>query len=209
MAYAEKKDHWRDAAVAGVYDERRFRGRLGRVKHARDARLVLGLLERAGGLSSVLDLPAGTGRLLPDLAAAGYRVLGADLAREMLAAGRERRGAAALLLQADGERLPLADGAVDAVVSVRFLFHVDERESRAAILREMARVARRCVVGEVRFGGTWKHVSRTLRRHDKLRPAFDRAALADELAAAGLTLARIAPVSRLFSDKAFFLALHR
>ena len=214
MPYADKKNAWRDDAVARAYDERRFQSRMGRVKHGRDAHLVLELLGRGAReapgeapVETVLDLPTGTGRLLPDLARAGYRPLAADVSFEMMRQHAGRGGSAALWLQADGEHLPLADGAVDAVVSVRFLFHVDAAEARARVLAEMARVARRCVVGEVRFGATAKHLSRALRRHPKLRPAFDRRGLEAELERAGLRLALLRPVSRLFSDKAFFLAL--
>jgi ubiquinone/menaquinone biosynthesis C-methylase UbiE len=205
MAQRAKRERWRDPEVARVYDARRFGGRLGRLKHARDAHLVLALLGRAGGVKSVLDLPAGTGRLGPDLAAAGLCVTGADLSLEMLRAGGERAGGAARV-QAEGEHLPFADGAFDAAVCVRFLFHVEEPETRRRILSELARVARLGVVGEVRWGATAKHAARRLRRHPHLRPAFGGAELARELAAAGLALEVLRPVSRLFSDKAFFLA---
>jgi ubiquinone/menaquinone biosynthesis C-methylase UbiE len=206
LSWASKRDHWRDPAVAASYDERRFRGHSGRIKHARDARLVLALLRELGGVERVLDLPAGTGRLWPELAAAGLAVVGADLSPAMLAAAGERRGTALGLVQAEGERLPLAAGAVDAAVCLRFLFHVDDAAARARILAELARVSRRGVVGEVRWGATAKHAARRLRRHAKLRPAFARDALERELAAAGLALVRVRPVSRVFSDKALFLA---
>lgn len=205
MAHAQKLERWRDPDVARLYDARRFGGRLGRVKHARDARVVLGLLADEPGITTVLDLPTGTGRLLPELGAAGYRALGADLSREMLRAGAQRAPGAPRL-QADGLHLPLADGAVDAVVSVRFLFHLEEPGAHRRFLAELARVARVAVVGEVRWSATAKHVARRLRRHPRLRPAFDADGLERELAAAGLGLAVLRPVSRLFSDKAFFLA---
>ena len=202
MPYADKKHRWRDPEVARTYNERRFRTRLGRLKHGLDARLILGLLERAGEVKTVLDLPSGTGRLLPELVAAGYRAVGADLSSAMLEQGR----ATSEVLQADGEHLPFADGAFDAVVSLRFLFHVDAEGPRRRILTEMARVARRCVIGEVRFGGNVKHASRRLLRPSKVRPTARHGELERELAAAGLTLDELRPVSRLFSDKALFRA---
>jgi hypothetical protein len=121
----------------------------------------------------------------------------------MLAAGAERAGPR---VQAEGERLPFADGAFDACVCLRFLFHVDTAEARARFLAELRRVSRLAVVGEVRWGATAKHASRRLRRHAGLRPAFDAALLARELADAGLVLEALRPVSRLFSDKALFRA---
>ncbi len=67
---------WRSARVAREYEHRRFRTPLQRWKHRRDERLVLGLLGtgRAGG--RVLDLPCGTGRLVPALSGAGFHVVG-------------------------------------------------------------------------------------------------------------------------------------
>ncbi|MEU6477505.1 methyltransferase domain-containing protein [Streptomyces sp. NPDC047017] len=89
----------------------------------------------------VLDVGCGTGRVLPALRAQvgdDGVVLGADLTPAMLAAavreGRERDGQ---LLLADACRLPLPDGAMDAVFSAGLVNHVPDP---AAALREWARV---------------------------------------------------------------------
>lgn len=210
-----KRDAWRDERVAAEYEARRFTTRLQRLKHRRDAQLVLGFLRAAPGAQRVLDLPTGTGRLLPELRAAGYRAVGADVALEMLRAGRTLRPDSAgtvqtALVQADAARLPFAGATFDAVVSLRFLFHLGDEERRLC-LAEMGRVARGgIVVGEVRYRGTLKHLGRWLRSHAGLarryRPSASRPAIERELASAGLQLLRLQPVSRLFSDKAFFLA---
>jgi demethylmenaquinone methyltransferase/2-methoxy-6-polyprenyl-1,4-benzoquinol methylase len=63
----------------------------------------------------VLDLACGTGDLAEIAAQRGAAVLGVDFAREMLRGARRRR-VAAQLVQGDCARLPLADGAVTAVV---------------------------------------------------------------------------------------------
>jgi SAM-dependent methyltransferase len=205
-----KRDRWRDARVAGEYEARRFKSPLARWKHRRDETLVTELLARSGPHASVLDLPCGTGRLFPALQRAVPLVLGADLAREMLLAGRAARPEVRLpLLQADATRLPFADRSVDALVSLRFLFHF-ERAERVAMLTEFARVARRAVIVQVRHGETLKHRARGLRHRFGLarryRPAEGRGELVAELAAAGLELVELAPLARLFSDKALLLA---
>jgi ubiquinone/menaquinone biosynthesis C-methylase UbiE len=209
----EKRDAWRDERVAREYDERRFHGPLARLKHRRDVRVVLALLAEAGAGRRVLDVACGTGRILPELARAGYRPVGADVALEMLRAGRVRHGRATPLLQAEAARLPFPSGAFDAVVSLRFLFHAAPAE-RAALLGEMRRVSGKGgVVAEVCYRWTWKHLGRYLRSRlglaARYRPSQGRAALARELASAGLELVRLRPVSRLFSDKAIFLARAR
>ncbi|WP_415953089.1 class I SAM-dependent methyltransferase [Streptomyces sp. KLOTTS4A1] len=91
----------------------------------------------------VLDAGCGTGRALPALrAAVGTEgtVLGADLTPAMLqAAVRAGRGAQGALLLADVSRLPLRDGALDAVFAAGLISHLPEPASN---LRELARVVR-------------------------------------------------------------------
>ncbi len=207
---AGKRDAWRDERVAAQYEPRRFRTALQRLKHRHDTALVLALLRAAPGVRRVLDLPTGTGRILPELRAAGYRAVGADVALEMMRAGRKLRPENAALVQADAARLPFASATFDAVVSLRFLFHLDDQERRRC-LSEMRRVAQGgIVVGEVRYRGTLKHLGRWLRSFAGLarryRPSAGHAEIERELAGAGLELVRLVPVSRLFSDKAIFLA---
>lgn len=213
MAGPDKRNAWRDAKVAAEYEARRFGSPLQRLKHRHDEALVLTLLGRAGTIERVLDLPCGTGRLFPALAAAGHRVTGADVALEMMRAGRAARPEPRVaLVQADATRLPFQDDAFDAVVSQRFLFHL-ERPIRLAVLRELARVARVAVIGQVRVRGTAKHLGRYLRSRVGLaaryRPSHGRSELVAELAEAGLELVELRPVSLLFSDKALFLARPR
>lgn len=92
---------------------------------------------------AVLDAGCGTGRALPPLREAvgpTGTVVGADLTPEMLAeavrAGRDR---AAALVLADVARLPLRDGALDAVFGAGLVSHLAEP---ARDLRELARVVR-------------------------------------------------------------------
>ncbi|MGW0394830.1 class I SAM-dependent methyltransferase [Streptomyces sp. NPDC003042] len=91
----------------------------------------------------VLDAGCGTGRALPALRAAvgpSGTVLGVDLTEQMLAAAqRAGRGAAAALLRADVTRLPLRDGALDAVFAAGLIAHLPDPASN---LRELARVVR-------------------------------------------------------------------
>jgi SAM-dependent methyltransferase len=203
-----KQDRWRDEHVAAQYEARRFAAPLARWKHRHDVALVCRLLTRVTGAELVLDLPTGTGRLLPGLRAAGKRALGADLALEMLRAGQGLREGDAPLVQADAAHLPFRDGAVDAVVSLRFLFHLTPEERRP-VYAEMRRVGG-VVIGEVRYRWTLKHAGRWLRSRVGLsrryEPSAGRREIAEELAAAGLELTELWPVSRVFSDKALFLA---
>ncbi|MEU5915289.1 class I SAM-dependent methyltransferase [Streptomyces sp. NPDC004288] len=94
---------------------------------------------------AVLDAGCGTGRALPPLRAAvgpSGTVIGADLTPEMLdaavGAGRAGETGGALLLTDIG-RLPLRDGALDAVFGAGLVSHLAEPVEG---LRELARVVR-------------------------------------------------------------------
>jgi SAM-dependent methyltransferase len=83
----------------------------------------------------VLDLGCGLGEYVRAFTRAGGRASGCDVSRARLVEGR-RRGANGLV-QAAGEALPFADGALDIVVLNEVIEHVhDDR----ATLREVARV---------------------------------------------------------------------
>lgn len=64
-------------------------------------------------VATVLDVACGTGDLCNTLAAAGHRAVGLDFSAGMLAAAHT----GAPLARADALRLPVAEGAVDGVVS--------------------------------------------------------------------------------------------
>ncbi|MFC8272025.1 class I SAM-dependent methyltransferase [Streptomyces sp. NPDC057271] len=92
---------------------------------------------------AVLDAGCGTGRALPALRTAvgpTGTVIGADLTPEMLdEAVRAGRDEAGELIRTDVARLPLRDGALDAVFGAGLISHL---ANPAAGLRELARVVR-------------------------------------------------------------------
>ncbi|MFI8962218.1 class I SAM-dependent methyltransferase [Streptomyces sp. NPDC053493] len=118
-------------AEAARYDETRG----GVPRAAAAAAAVLRLLPP--GIRTLLDLACGTGLVTERLARPGLAVYGADAAQAMLrtAAGRVPGG----VVRADARRLPLADGAVDAVSAVWLLHLVPFADE---IVAEAARVLR-------------------------------------------------------------------
>jgi demethylmenaquinone methyltransferase / 2-methoxy-6-polyprenyl-1,4-benzoquinol methylase len=97
----------------------------------RHAVAALGLASGA----TVLDVACGTGDLCDMLAATGHRAVGLDFSAGMLAAAHT----AAPLLRADALRLPVADAAVDGVVSGFALRNLVDLEQ---FFRECARAVR-------------------------------------------------------------------
>ncbi|MBT2507823.1 methyltransferase domain-containing protein [Streptomyces sp. ISL-98] len=92
---------------------------------------------------AVLDAGCGTGRALPylrDAVGPGGAVLGADLTPAMLeAAVHAGRHRGAQLLIADVARLPVADGALDAVFAAGLIAHLPRPGEN---LRELARAVK-------------------------------------------------------------------
>ena len=219
-AHMRKEMIWQDPTRAAEYDRQRFGTPLKRWKHRRDEALLLGLMRRgleSSGLplqgSTLFDMPCGTGRLMPVFASAGLRVLGLDVSRPMMLArpwSQDPEGVMGML-QGSALELPMADRSVDASLCMRFLFHLDDADERIAVLRELARVTRGPILGQVRYRQTFKHMGRYVRSRvglsSRYMPSHSRAEIAAELQAAGLEMRKLLPVSHLFSDKALFLAI--
>jgi len=124
-----------DASVPAYEAYERRTGRFETLARLLDAEMRA----RAGDRpETVLDAGAGTGASTRVFAAAGgtERVLALDVSREMLRAVETEDGTSSPV-QADIDRLPLGDGAVDAVAFTASLFLVPDP---AVAAREAARV---------------------------------------------------------------------
>jgi ubiquinone/menaquinone biosynthesis C-methylase UbiE len=91
--------------------------------------------------AEVLDCPCGFGRHAAVLAAAGFRVTGADRSQVLLDEAR-RRGAEFDLVQADYRELPFPDASFDAVLNLFSALGYTGEEGDAQALREFRRVLR-------------------------------------------------------------------
>ena len=91
----------------------------------------------------VLDVATGTGWTSRLVAARGARVIGADIAGDLIAAARERAQMEGLNIEyrlGDAENLPFAEGEFDAVVSTCGIMFASRPEAAAA---ELGRVTRK------------------------------------------------------------------
>lgn len=122
--------------IAAVYDAQRA--------HPPEVAAAVGraVAAVAGPGACVLELGIGTGRIALPAVAAGCRVVGIDIAREMLAVAAGRAQAAGLplaLLQADAQRLPFPAGAFTAALAVHVLHLLaDWRQGLAELRRVLA-----------------------------------------------------------------------
>lgn len=177
-----------DPAVAAHYARERWeRTAHARRTNRREQALLRALLEQAGPLEQVLDVPCGAGRFLGALGEHARSVVGADASLHMVAE------AAALgtvpVFGASVEALPFRDGAFDLVCSIRLLHHYARRESRVAVLAELARVSRRFVLVSYYDAATFQAARNRLRGKKLNRFPIRNRAFREEAAAAGLRLA--------------------
>jgi len=129
----DKPTFYRRPEVVEAYDRQRFSGASGERVGQREINLALDMLPSTG---TVLDLACGTGRVAGALRSRGQKVVGLDSSHPMAT-----RAAATGVPAAVGDAFatPFADGAFDAVASLRFAFHY---EGLAPLLGEMRRVTR-------------------------------------------------------------------
>jgi SAM-dependent methyltransferase len=91
----------------------------------------------------ILDLATGTGWTSRAVARRGAKVIGADIAADLVAAARERAEIEGLDIEyriGDAEKLPFSDGEFDAVVSTCGVMFASRPDAAAA---EVARVTRK------------------------------------------------------------------
>lgn len=109
------------------------------------------VLAQAGPGVAVLDVGTGTGNLAALLRERGARVTAVEPSGEMRKVAGQKLGDEVLVLDGQFLRIPMSDGAVDAVVSTYAFHHLTDADKvRGA--REMLRVLRsggRLVLGDI------------------------------------------------------------
>ncbi|HEV2264718.1 MAG TPA: methyltransferase domain-containing protein [Stellaceae bacterium] len=139
--------HYQDAAVADDYDRARFSSLAGRVFNFLDRRAVRRALADLPAVSTLADVPCGTGRLADVALTLGFLVHGVDIAPAMLAVARRclaAFGARFTTAVADIQSLDPARQ-FDAVLSARFLMHFPPDEQQT-LIGTLGRLARRRLV---------------------------------------------------------------
>ena len=207
-------DRWQLGAQAESYDAMRFRSFLGRFFEKRQKHALRRCLKRIGPVETLADLPCGTGRMLPLLREHATFLVACDVSEAMQQqAVRRMTGCENIsYLLCDARSIPLGDGSVDGVVSVRLFMHLTP-EQRATILCEFARVSRRWVIVEYGCDSAWHRVRRALRsalfrllRHRQVYPgSASTAAIRQEAQQSRLAVRERFWTLRGLSESAFIL----
>lgn len=149
------KSKYKNTDAADVYATDRFRPEVAAREHA----IVERLKSKCEGVKRILDAPCGTGRMAPFLEGAALSVA-LDVSFQMVSknTGVKRRAVG------DCERLPLASGAFDLVMSIRFLHHLPDDDLVERCLAELARVSARYVLVTYYRSTTFQYARRVLKR---------------------------------------------
>lgn len=197
MEWSKNVKHvYQDPLVAQNYDKDRFTSFPGQLFDYLEKKAIeraLNLDNRHVAVSTVLDIPCGTGRITEMLLEKGLHVTGADISPEMIEMARAKLskfGNLVVLKQLDLDLLDLPDCSYDLVSCIR-LFHHLKTKQRAAIMCELARVSKRYVLINVSFS------SRFYRRRRQLKKMLGQAVsktsstwseIGDEVRKAGLKI---------------------
>ena len=140
----------------GPIAENYERTRVGKKWHSEHA-AIQSLLDRVKRGSKILDIPIGTGRLLPFFMAREFEVYGGDMSSDMLAsaqANAEKLGLSARLDTADIRSIPFPDASFDLVVCIRFL-NLIGTASVDGVVEELVRVSRSKLLIGARYLPPW------------------------------------------------------
>lgn len=111
------------------------------------------LLRHVPGGAKTLDVPVGTGRLIPFAKERGFDAHGLDASDDMLAEARayaERIGATIKLAKGDIRKIDFPDNSFDLVSCLRFLNWIDDAGVEQAA-RELVRVSRDKLLIGIRY----------------------------------------------------------
>ena len=180
--------------------------------------------------STVLDVPVGTGRLLPYFKMRDFDITGVDISPDMLTQAKiaaKAIGVPVQFVQADVRSVPFEQDSFDLVVCIRFLNLLDER-GLELVLSELARLSRHRLLVGVRyvnslsdFRGTARDFARLLARpvwiarwafhlvfgYRKIAKAHRQAFVLQAIRKLGLTIAELRHVERRWDSADYVLLL--
>ena len=192
---------------------------IGTTTHRREVRCILGGLNNVSSGAGVLDLPCGTGRLLPALTGRGFRVTSADSSPHMVDLAKLYAHECHLSVNpadfvvANVLETPFSDGQFEAVVCNRLFHHFREPLVRQDALRELMRICRGPIIASFFCSASWDgvvfHIKNSLRRHKATdRIPIPRRVFEQDVRAASLRVSRWLPI-RPGISKQWYAVLER
>lgn len=213
--YKTLKSAYQDIDTVQKYEKTRFQNIPGRVFEYVQKRAIRRTINSLQGVSTILDLPCGTGRLTKLLSDKGYKVVGFDISEAMLRYASQRMDdykLFKLFALGSAENLCIRDSSFDCIISFRFFCHIPSN-SRVKILQEMKRVSKRWIIITNAYLTPYTRLRRKLKKivglnYGHWRPIrfpYTTTILINELEAVGLRLSKIEWSNKFLSEEAYFI----
>jgi len=185
---------------------------VGTKKHEREAACVRKGLAPLKPGHKVLDIPCGTGRMLPVLCDMGFRVTEADINTDML----ESAQGYARYLRLPEDRIRFRAASVfetgfdqyefDGIVCNRLFHHFTEPDTRIAAFRELRRICAGPIVASFFCSRSWDGVVFRMRERLRRHKSNDRVPISprrirQEADRAGLVMTRVLPSRHVLSKQ--------
>lgn len=127
---------------AGRYDKFRYESSEGQFFNQLENEMLVDVIQPIPQMK-ILDVPAGTGRIVIPLSKTGVSVFGADISTQMLMEAKKKAENANIknisFQAVDGLNLPFRDNTFDVVTSFKF-FHLISNDQKRLFIDEMLRV---------------------------------------------------------------------
>jgi ubiquinone/menaquinone biosynthesis C-methylase UbiE len=171
MSYeVNTRRHYQDEKTAREYHDQFTRWSLRHLSHglvaSAERRAVRRLLESIRHqVTDAIDVPCGTGKLVPVFRKLGLSAIEGDVSAPMMVFAREqvrRAGLSSPFVRLDITALPFASACVDVVVCLRLLHRVP-LDVKVAALREMFRVSRRFAIVSYGVASRWHNFRQAIR----------------------------------------------
>lgn len=147
------------------YDAIRTNTTRGKAMWDNELRILSRFLDQIEIGSAVLDIPCGTGRVLPLLTERRFQVIAADISNDMLALAAHQvpAGQSVTQIRCDATSIQLPDSSVDYVVCLRF-YNLLPPSVAEDVFKEFTRIARKGILMQIRIR-TWSSQLFSLVRH--------------------------------------------
>lgn len=118
----------------------------------------------------VLDVPCGSGKLMPSLVESDFSIIGIDLSKDMLSVICNNKPNKLTVINADIRNLPLKDNSIDVIICNRFLHRISPKIHISA-LNEIYRVSKEYAI---LYFSTWSILTKCVTSLEKVFNIGDR-----------------------------------
>jgi len=174
------------------------------------------LLKNYGKGSLVLDLPCGTGRMIPFLRSHGFRVVAADASPFMVGTAKEfvsNQGCPVKdteLVIADALNTNFVDDTFDIILCNRLFHHLTMTEDRRKVLKELKRITNKTIILSFFCSSTWHGLMFNVKNFISGRKPRDRipitlSTILSDIEHAGLRIKVFSPVIPFISKQCYLV----